>query len=44
VHVTLTPHGAERLDAISDLHLRQLAELAPQMQELWGAFGQRHRR
>ena len=41
VHVTLTPRGSELLATLSDLHLRQLAELAPLMEELWGAFGQR---
>ena len=40
VHVTLTPRGSELLATLSELHLRQLAELAPLMQELWGAFGQ----
>lgn len=40
VHVTLTPRGGELLATLSELHLRQLAELAPLMQELWGAFGQ----
>lgn len=40
VHVTLTPRGSELLASLSELHLRQLAELAPLMQELWGAFGQ----
>jgi DNA-binding MarR family transcriptional regulator len=40
VHVTLTPRGSELLATLSDLHLRRLAELAPQMRQLWGAFGQ----
>ena len=40
VHVTLTPRGSELLASLSELHLRELAELAPLMQELWGAFGQ----
>jgi DNA-binding MarR family transcriptional regulator len=40
VRVTLTPRGSELLDTLSELHLRRLAELAPQMRELWGAFGQ----
>ena len=40
VHVTLTPRGGELLATVSDLHLRELAELAPEMRELWGAFGQ----
>lgn len=40
VHVTLTPRGGELLATLSALHLRELAELAPQMRELWGAFDQ----
>lgn len=40
VHVTLTRRGSELLATLSDLHLRELAELAPEMRELWGAFGQ----
>ena len=40
VHVTLTPRGSELLATLSDLHLRELAELAPEMRELWGAFEQ----
>jgi len=40
VHVTLTPRGGEVLAALSELHLRRLAELAPHMRQLWGAFGQ----
>ena len=40
VHVTLTPRGRELLATLSELHLRKLAELAPLMQELWGAFGE----
>jgi DNA-binding MarR family transcriptional regulator len=39
VHVQLTERGRERLSTLSGLHLRRLAELAPQMQALWGAFG-----
>jgi DNA-binding MarR family transcriptional regulator len=38
VHVTLTPRGSELLATLSALHLRRLAELAPQMRKLWGAF------
>jgi DNA-binding MarR family transcriptional regulator len=39
VHVQLTDRGTERLGTLAGLHLRQLAELAPQMRALWGAFG-----
>jgi DNA-binding MarR family transcriptional regulator len=38
VRVRLTAHGHEQLTALAALHLRRLAELAPQMQALWGAF------
>jgi DNA-binding MarR family transcriptional regulator len=38
VHVALTADGVERLGALADLHVGRLAELAPQMQALWGAF------
>lgn len=39
VHVRLTASGTERFRVLADLHLAELAELAPYMQALWGAFG-----
>lgn len=39
VHVALTAGGREQVQALAGLHLRELAALAPQMQALWGAFG-----
>ena len=37
VYVTIMPEGAERLRALTEIHLRELAELAPKMSELWDA-------
>lgn len=39
VHVALTERGTQLLQTLADLHLRHLAELAAEMRELWGAFG-----
>jgi DNA-binding MarR family transcriptional regulator len=41
VHVTLTEHGADVLARLTALHLDELAALAPEMRDLWGAFGRR---
>lgn len=35
VRVTLTPAGAEKLDALAETHLQELAHLAPTMRTLW---------
>lgn len=35
VRVTLTSLGADRLEALTEPHLEELAQLAPIMQELW---------
>jgi DNA-binding MarR family transcriptional regulator len=43
VRVSLTPLGQERLQALSELHLEELARLAPTMEALWHALGQQHR-
>jgi DNA-binding MarR family transcriptional regulator len=40
VRVTLTPAGAEKLEALTEAHLEELAQLAPIMQVLWGALEQ----
>jgi DNA-binding MarR family transcriptional regulator len=40
VWVTITPEGAERLRALTELHLRELAELAPRMSALWDAVAE----
>jgi DNA-binding MarR family transcriptional regulator len=39
VHVRLTPEGEERLQTLSVLHLEWLAEVGPQLAEVWGSFG-----
>ncbi|MBB4660958.1 MarR family winged helix-turn-helix transcriptional regulator [Conexibacter arvalis] len=39
VHVRLTAEGAERLEALSLLHLRWLEQHAPELAETWAAFG-----
>jgi DNA-binding MarR family transcriptional regulator len=41
VRVSLTELGRERLRALSGLHLEELARLAPTMEALWRALGQR---
>jgi DNA-binding MarR family transcriptional regulator len=38
VRLRLTDEGARRLDALSELHLRELAHLAPAMHGLWEGF------
>jgi DNA-binding MarR family transcriptional regulator len=38
VHVRLTDRGGKALRALSQAHLRELAELAPAMQALWRAI------
>lgn len=35
VRVTLTPAGADKLDALAETHLQELAHLAPTMSTLW---------
>ena len=40
VRVTLTPVGIEKLDALSEAHLEELAHLAPTMRTLWSALDQ----
>jgi DNA-binding MarR family transcriptional regulator len=37
VHLRLTDAGAAKLESLSELHLRELAQLAPTMRALWGA-------
>jgi DNA-binding MarR family transcriptional regulator len=38
VHVRLTSLGAEKLDRLSETHLRELRQLAPTMRALWEAL------
>jgi len=38
VRVTLTPAGIDKLDALSETHLQELAHLAPTMRALWRAL------
>jgi DNA-binding MarR family transcriptional regulator len=40
VRVTLTPAGAEKLSALAEVHLQELAHLAPTMRTLWKALEQ----
>jgi DNA-binding MarR family transcriptional regulator len=35
VHVTVTPAGAAKLDALAEAHLEEIAHLAPTMRTLW---------
>ena len=37
VNVVITPEGAERLEALTEIHLLELVELAPTMSTLWDA-------
>jgi hypothetical protein len=37
VRVTLTPKGTDKLDALAETHLQELAQLAPTMRTLWQA-------
>lgn len=39
VRITLTPAGIDKLDALSEVHLDELAHLAPTMRALWDALG-----
>jgi DNA-binding MarR family transcriptional regulator len=39
VRLRLTDFGAARLASLSELHLRELAQLAPTMRALWAAVG-----
>jgi DNA-binding MarR family transcriptional regulator len=38
VRVTLTPKGTDKLDALAETHLQELAHLAPTMRTLWQAL------
>jgi DNA-binding MarR family transcriptional regulator len=38
VHITLTPTGVAKLDALAEAHLEEIAHLAPTMQTLWRAL------
>jgi DNA-binding MarR family transcriptional regulator len=38
VRVTLTPAGTDKLDALAETHLQELAHLAPTMRTLWKAL------
>jgi DNA-binding MarR family transcriptional regulator len=40
VRITLTDEGMERLEALSEAHLEELAHLAPTMRALWDALEQ----
>jgi DNA-binding MarR family transcriptional regulator len=40
MHVTLTPDGLAKLDALAEAHLEELAHLAPTMRTLWQALEQ----
>jgi DNA-binding MarR family transcriptional regulator len=40
VRVTLTPAGTDKLDALAESHLQELAHLAPTMRTLWTALEQ----
>jgi DNA-binding MarR family transcriptional regulator len=40
VRLRLTEQGSRALDALSELHLRELAHLAPTMHGLWESFEQ----
>jgi DNA-binding MarR family transcriptional regulator len=41
VHVQLTDLGRERLASLAAVHLEELARIAPVMQEIWAALGER---
>lgn len=43
VRIALTSAGIDKLDALSELHLEEIAHLAPTMQALWGAIEQASR-
>lgn len=38
VHVTLTPAGTHKLNALTETHLQELAHLGPTMRTLWQAL------
>jgi DNA-binding MarR family transcriptional regulator len=38
VRLSLTGHGAAKLESLSETHLRELAQLAPTMRALWEAI------
>jgi DNA-binding MarR family transcriptional regulator len=38
VRVTLTPAGNAKLDALSEAHVQEIAQLAPTMRTLWDAL------
>ena len=38
VRIALTSAGIDKLDALSELHLEEIAHLAPTMRALWGAI------
>jgi DNA-binding MarR family transcriptional regulator len=40
VRLQLTPKGSQQLEALSELHLEELAHLAPAMHALWDALEQ----
>lgn len=40
VRLSLTDAGAAKLRSLSELHLRELAQLAPSMRLLWSAIGE----
>jgi DNA-binding MarR family transcriptional regulator len=40
VRIALTASGQDKLDALSELHIEEIAHLAPTMQALWGAIEQ----
>ncbi|HWE09080.1 MAG TPA: MarR family transcriptional regulator [Solirubrobacteraceae bacterium] len=40
VRLRLTEHGAAKLASLSELHLRELAQLAPTMRAFWAAVGE----
>jgi DNA-binding MarR family transcriptional regulator len=41
VRVTLTRLGAQKLEKLTEAHLAELAEVAPQMRALWGRLARR---
>lgn len=41
VHLKLTEDGADTLSALTEVHLRELRQLAPTMQALFGALSER---
>jgi DNA-binding MarR family transcriptional regulator len=43
VRLRLTAQGAAKLESLSELHLRELAQLAPTMRALWDAIGHTER-